>query len=86
MHPGRPRSRPTGGADQDAARDRRRPSTEYVRILGAERVEVFVDATRDTETGPEARWSRWLCQSLHETNGYLERVNCREIPLADPDS
>ena len=56
------------------------PYTEYVRVLGANRVEVFVDATRDTEAGPEARWSRWLCQDLHETRGYLERVACRETP------
>lgn len=62
------------------------PYTEYVRILGADRVEVFVDATGDTEAGPEARWSRWLCRDLHETQGYLERVDCREIPLDEPDS
>jgi hypothetical protein len=61
------------------------PYEEYVRILGADRVEVFVDATRDTEAGPEARWSRWLCEDLHETHGYLERVDCRETPL-DSDS
>ena len=62
------------------------PYTEYVRVLGAGRVEVFVDATRDTEAGPEARWSRWLCRDLQEADGYLERLDCREIHLDEPDS
>jgi hypothetical protein len=61
------------------------PITEYVRVLGADRVEMFVDATRDTkEAGPEARWSRWLCQGLDETpHGTVEGAGCREIPLED---
>jgi hypothetical protein len=55
--------------------------------LGTDRIEVFVDATREVEHGgPEARWSRWLCHDLRETNGYLERVGCREIPLEGADS
>ena len=61
------------------------PYIEYVRVLGADRIEVFVDATRDVEYGPHARWSRWLCHDLQETNGYLEWADCREIPL-DSDS
>ena len=59
------------------------PWIEYVRVLGANRVEVFLDMTRDTEAGPEARWTRWLCRDLQETGGYLEWVGCREIPLED---
>jgi hypothetical protein len=63
------------------------PIFEYLRVLSADRIEVFVDATRDVEHGgPEARWSRWLCEDLRETNGYLERVGCREIPLEDAGS
>jgi hypothetical protein len=59
------------------------PVTDYVRVLGADRVEMFVDGTRDTEAGPETRrWSRWRCQGLHESpHGTLEGVGCREIPL-----
>ena len=60
--------------------------TEYVRVLGAGRVEVFVDLTGDTEAGPEARWSRSLCRDLELTGGRLERVDCREIPLDEPGS
>jgi hypothetical protein len=59
------------------------PYIEYLRVLGAGRIEVFVDATRDVESGPEARWSRWLCHDLQETNGYLEWLGCREIGLDD---
>jgi hypothetical protein len=60
------------------------PHIEYLRVLGAGRIEVFVDATRDVEYGgPEARWSHWLCHDLQETNGYLERLGCREIGLDD---
>ena len=59
------------------------PQIEYVRVLGADRIEVFVDATRDVEhRGPD--WSRWLCHDLQETNGYLEQLGCREIGLDDP--
>jgi hypothetical protein len=62
------------------------PYIEYLRVLGADRIEVFVDATRDVEYGgPEARWSHWLCHDLQETHEYLERVGCREIPLEDAD-
>jgi hypothetical protein len=57
------------------------PHIDYLRVLGADRIEVFVDATRDSESGPNARWSRWLCHDLQETNGYLEQVGCREIGL-----
>ena len=57
------------------------PITEYVRVVGRDRVEVFVDATRDSEGGPEARWSHWLCRGLEEQGGYLNRVDCREIPV-----
>ena len=60
------------------------PYTEYLRVLGSDRIEVFVDATRDVEYGgPEARWSRWLCRDLNENAGYLERLGCREIALDD---
>ena len=45
------------------------PITEYVRVLGAGSVEMFVDATRYQRAGPEARWSRWLCRDLQETDG-----------------
>jgi hypothetical protein len=55
------------------------------RLLGANRIEVFVDTTRDTEANPRG-WSRWLCHDLQETNGYLEPVDCREIPLEGADS
>ena len=61
------------------------PYIEYLRVLGADRIEVFVDATRDVESGPGARWSRWLCHDLLDTNGYLEWGDCREIAL-DSDS
>ncbi|HEY7561427.1 MAG TPA: hypothetical protein VH650_04555 [Gaiellaceae bacterium] len=57
------------------------PYIEYVRVLGADRVEVFVDATRDTELATEDQWTRWLCHDLRETNRSLEQVGCREIPL-----
>jgi hypothetical protein len=56
------------------------PVTEYVRVLGAGRIEVFVDSTRDTEANPRD-WSRWLCRDLQETDGYLEWLGCREIAL-----
>ena len=56
------------------------PVTEYVRVLGADHIEVFVDSTRDTEANPRA-WSRWLCSDLTENAGYLERLGCREIGL-----
>jgi hypothetical protein len=60
------------------------PHIEYLRVLSADRIEVFVDATRDVEYGgPNARWSRWLCHDLQESNGYLERLGCREIGLDD---
>jgi hypothetical protein len=57
------------------------PFTEYVRVLGRDRVEVFVDSTRDSEAGGEARWSHWLCRGLEEHAGFLERLHCREIPV-----
>jgi len=59
------------------------PVTESVRVLGPGRIELFVDSTADTEAGPGARWSRWLCRDLQEVDGYLERVGCRKIPLED---
>jgi hypothetical protein len=37
---------------------------ENLPVLGTDQIEVFVDATRDVESGPEARWSRWLCHDL----------------------
>jgi hypothetical protein len=58
------------------------PVTEYVRVLGADRIEVFIDSTRDTEANPRA-WSRWLCRDLTETDGYLKWLGCREIALDD---
>ena len=56
------------------------PITEYVRVLAADRIEVFVDSTRDTEANPRA-WSRWLCSDLTENAGYHERLGSREIGL-----
>ena len=58
------------------------PITEYVRVLGPDRIEVFVDSTKDTESNPQA-WSRWLCSDLTENAGDLERLGCREIALDD---
>jgi hypothetical protein len=59
------------------------PVTEYVRVLGADRIEVFVDTTKDTEANPRG-WSRWLCNDLQETDyGYVEWLGCREIALDD---
>jgi hypothetical protein len=55
------------------------PITEYLRVVGPDRVEAFVDATRDSEAGPEARWSHWLCRGLEEQGAYLNTVDCREI-------
>jgi hypothetical protein len=59
------------------------PHIEYLRVLGADRIEVFLDTTRDTEANPRA-WSRWLCRDLQETDyGYVEWLDCREVALDD---
>jgi hypothetical protein len=60
------------------------PITEYFRVLGPDKVEVFHDPTSDSLA--DAGWSHWLCRGLEEQRGTFERVGCREIPVEEPAS
>jgi hypothetical protein len=57
------------------------PIPRYYRVLGPERVEVFTDSTRDAYAGSGAKWGRLLCRDLRQVAGYLEPVDCRNLPL-----
>ena len=57
------------------------PITEYYRVLGPGRVEVFIDSTRDSFGSRE--WTHMLCEEVADDGGSLYAVfeTCREIPV-----
>jgi hypothetical protein len=58
------------------------PITHYFRVLGQRRVEVFVDATNDTEGS--SRWVHLVCNDVREGDGGFVSADygsCREISV-----
>jgi hypothetical protein len=55
------------------------PITEYYRILGPDRAEVFIDATADSYG--TKRWTHHVCDSVEEDSGFLYGVDCRAISV-----
>jgi hypothetical protein len=57
------------------------PITEYYRVLGPRRVEIFVDATQDPLGSDQ--WTHLLCDEVAEDGGllYAVAVGCREISV-----
>jgi hypothetical protein len=55
------------------------PITEYYRILGPNRLEGFIDSTRDSYAN--GKWSHVVCDRLAEDSGFVYAEGCREIPV-----
>jgi hypothetical protein len=57
------------------------PITEYYRVLGAGRVEVFVDSTQDSFGS--RKWTHLLCEDVAIEARHLDAVfeGCREISV-----
>jgi hypothetical protein len=56
------------------------PITEYYRVLGPRRLEIFVDSTRDSFG--DRKWSHWLCRGVERSDvGFPEWSDCRQVPL-----
>jgi hypothetical protein len=55
------------------------PITEYYRVLGPHRAEVFIDSTADSY-GTQ-KWTHHVCDSVEEDSGFLHGVDCRAISV-----
>jgi hypothetical protein len=57
------------------------PITEYYRVLGARRLEVFIDSTQDSEGSQE--WAHLLCEEVRDDVAELDAIldGCREISV-----
>ena len=55
------------------------PIREYYRVLGPDRVEVFIDSTADSNANQ--KWSHLLCAKVAVESGYVSGDDCRELSV-----